>query len=238
MRGTLWVVRGRADRTGIIPAHAGNTDSVSSPMREAWDHPRACGEHLLMMSASCFRQGSSPRMRGTPVHRVIKFAERGIIPAHAGNTPCATSLTCETRDHPRACGEHPVQNSTAFANGGSSTRMRGTRINPRAITKLRGIIPAHAGNTFKDGDIELWYWDHPRACGEHIPLVSGVLSTAGSSPRMRGTRSGAGIHVAPHGIIPAHAGNTSDGNEYEAEGEDHPRACGEHIESHFATSFE
>ena len=193
------------------------------------DHPRACGEHLLMMSASCFRQGSSPRMRGTPVHRVIKFAERGIIPAHAGNTPCATSLTCETRDHPRACGEHPVQNSTAFANGGSSTRMRGTRINPRAITKLRGIIPAHAGNTFKDGDIELWYWDHPRACGEHIPLVSGVLSTAGSSPRMRGTPPTAMSTKPKARIIPAHAGNTLSLISPRPSSRDHPRACGEHL---------
>ena len=66
MRGTLAVERDLHDRTGIIPAYAGNT--------KRWTRQRSS------------RWGSSPRMRGTPALATSSTSTVGIIPAYAGNT--------------------------------------------------------------------------------------------------------------------------------------------------------
>ena len=65
MWGTLLVFRRARRRGGIIPAYAGNTlvSRLSIPL--LWDHPRVCGEHGRIVRFRSFRQGSSPRMRGT-----------------------------------------------------------------------------------------------------------------------------------------------------------------------------
>ena len=71
--------------------------------------------------------------------------------------------------------------------------------------------------------------DHPRACGAHFCEANGERSSAGSSPRMRGSRDGP--HQAVHrlGIIPAHAGLTTEWAEEKKRQRDHPRACGAHV---------
>ena len=111
---------------------------------------------------------------------------------------------------------------------GSSPRMRGTRCVPSLRRLACGIIPAHAGNTQAASGQAADHGDHPRACGEHVPLARTPKTMTGSSPRMRGTLiecdSGAGIL----GIIPAHAGNTILWPLSPIPIGDHPRACGEH----------
>ena len=72
-------------------------------------------------------------------------------------------------------------------------------------------------------------WDHPRACGEHIPFHVVERNTLGSSPRLRGTL-GLLLEVGLlFGIIPALAGNTRAMESQTYAPRDHPRACGEHI---------
>ena len=127
-------------------------------------------------------------MRGT--RRVLECLSwyAGIIPAYAGNTATNDYDFDTPRDHPRVCGEHPVQNSTALANGGSSPRMRGTPFAPPTPVDTTGIIPAYAGNTQQ---------------------ASGLVERRrGSSPRMRGTPFLAVVLESDLGIIPAYAGNT------------------------------
>ena len=71
--------------------------------------------------------------------------------------------------------------------------------------------------------------DHPRVCGEHSVVPLALESSAGSSPRMRGTPR---YHRCPgiaDGIIPAYAGNTIPPVSTPAARRDHPRVCGEHI---------
>ena len=53
---------------GIIPAYAGNTQCLPSPLLASRDHPRVCGEHKFRRSKGFFCSGSSPRMRGTRSH--------------------------------------------------------------------------------------------------------------------------------------------------------------------------
>jgi len=51
----------------------------------------------------------------------------------------------------------------------------------------------------------------------------------GSSPRMRGTPCHAEYSAGTPRFIPAHAGNTCNGNDKDKPCAVHPRACGEHL---------
>ena len=115
--------------------------------------------------------GSSPRLRGTRVAHGANLAQHGIIPALAGNTGIGSARTSSTRDHPRACGEHCCICDNFGQNMGSSPRLRGTRPYLYDASTAHGIIPALAGNTIVVGSGPRGCWDHPRACGEHTPLM-------------------------------------------------------------------
>ena len=91
MRGTPDERLQGAGAEGLIPAHAGNTVALHALYLPAEAHPRACGEHCSGVKRSKPRQGSSPRMRGTRVSSSSTVSARGLIPAHAGNTPPSNS---------------------------------------------------------------------------------------------------------------------------------------------------
>ncbi len=168
-------------------------------------------------------------MRGTLACCYRTFHRRGIIPAHAGNTPMICFTPIRMRDHPRACGEHALTLRSFSGGWGSSPRMRGTHSRCDDSERRRGIIPAHAGNTRLYRIYLVQHRDHPRACGEHRSGALRLVKRMGSSPRMRGTLGGCASDDRLRGIIPAHAGNTSKGRESPAAPGDHPRACGEHM---------
>ena len=116
-----------------------------------------------------------------------------------------------------------------LAPAGSSPRMRGTRAPTALTSNVFRIIPAHAGNTWRAAGCRRLDGDHPRACGEHFPLILFRGICAGSSPRMRGTRGRTSLPPWIQGIIPAHAGNTDANTGKGMWYGDHPRACGEHL---------
>ena len=152
------------------------------------DHPRACGEHIVRYELYELERGSSPRLRGTLFNCFAHVVDVWIIPALAGNTPAPTRTWATSGDHPRACGEHVVEEVAQWLDEGSSPRLRGTRHVRGYEQHIHGIIPALAGNT---GTV-LWRMgsdrDHPRACGEHCSLSISASASTGSSPRLRGTR--------------------------------------------------
>ena len=106
--------------------------------------------------------------------------------------------------------------------------MRGSLSRYVASEQRIGIIPAHAGLTLKKSVQRISSRDHPRACGAHLILASVRPSIAGSSPRMRGSRSSGQWRCWQGGIIPAHAGLTATARIAVASVRDHPRACGAH----------
>ena len=111
---------------------------------------------------------------------------------------------------------------------GSSPRVRGTPKPETIFCKLRGIIPACAGNTSSTTPSPRPNRDHPRVCGEHLDDKTLYARQQGSSPRVRGTHA-AGDYVAGlYGIIPACAGNTPYNKLPLYDVGDHPRVCGEH----------
>ena len=148
-------------------------------------------------------------MRGTPCPFRRPCIRGRFIPAHAGNTGSRGGALCGTSVHPRACGEHANDNKHKRQEGGSSPRMRGTRLNRDRAEKLDRFIPAHAGNTVRRPVSAERGPVHPRACGEHVSLGTPGRIKHGSSPRMRGTRSRKSPRCCAWAV--------------------HPRACGEHL---------
>ena len=74
MRGTLAVEILCLAAHRFIPAYAGNTSPPRFSRRRRSVHPRVCGEHPAKIARQLARPGSSPRMRGTLVSSVTKFA--------------------------------------------------------------------------------------------------------------------------------------------------------------------
>ena len=91
-----------------------------------WDHPRMCGEHLVVALDRGDVRGSSPHVRGTRQGRHRSTRRPGIIPACAGNTQRRRIRGRRARDHPRMCGEHSSPSSKEAAMTGSSPHVRGT----------------------------------------------------------------------------------------------------------------
>ena len=106
--------------------------------------------------------------------------------------------------------------------------MRGTLIKNSGLKLEYRITPAHAGNTDCRCNALAVSWDHPRACGEHLPFPRSTSWMLGSPPRMRGTPEHIASKAFAFGITPAHAGNTSHLCNNRVAVRDHPRACGEH----------
>ena len=192
------------------------------------DHPRVCGEHPHMPKKRSSKEGSSPRMRGTPHILRNLCLRQGIIPAYAGNTRMSAYSRAAQRDHPRVCGEHRAQQQVELGFEGSSPRMRGTQALPYVDRTRCGIIPAYAGNTRIASFRFRKTWDHPRVCGEHKDCPYADTYWRGSSPRMRGTLASEFSRTERTGIIPAYAGNTVQVMFQQSKGRDHPRVCGEH----------
>ena len=154
-----------------------------------------------------FVHGSSPRVRGTRGVRVLGEAGRRFIPACAGNSRPARGSSGSGSVHPRVCGELSAAAPMSDNLAGSSPRVRGT---PGTIYAPEGglrFIPACAGNSRQNADAPTSASVHPRVCGELVLEGKQPRLRRGSSPRVRGTRSGAWPRRASSSV--------------------HPRVCGE-----------
>ena len=112
---------------------------------------------------------------------------------------------------------------------GSSPRGRGTRAGGEPARFIRRFIPARAGNTGTRRKNSRTAPVHPRAGGEHVPLLLLLHPGGGSSPRGRGTRTSCCAPGWYRRFIPARAGNTSSSMIRRCSIPVHPRAGGEHI---------
>ena len=79
----------------IIPARAGQTSRLLVARIRFSDHPRACGANANGLGVMLPRCGSSPRVRGKPADRGAGDGDVRIIPARAGQTPCAKVMSDE-----------------------------------------------------------------------------------------------------------------------------------------------
>ena len=86
--------------------------------------------------------------------------------------------------------------------------MRGKVVHGRYRHSTRGITPAYAGKRVCIHAHRVWFWDHPRVCGEKRPLEIGTECAVGSPPRMRGKVLKAYDENTAEGITPAYAGKS------------------------------
>ena len=156
-----------------------------------------------------FFRGSSPLTRGARIEPLqVRDAGR-IIPAHAGSTIRADFKAPIGADHPRSRGEHLLALSGSLVQCGSSPLTRGAP-GTRCVSEGEpGIIPAHAGSTMAQRLFDAWQGDHPRSRGEHVDRPWDPCPHRGSSPLTRGAPRLVVFLGFGFGIIPAHAGSTS-----------------------------
>ena len=151
-----------------------------------------------------------------------------LIPARAGNIPCATGSPALAAAHPRSRGEHRRKPWKASLRRGSSPLARGTfGVGLSGGASLR-LIPARAGNIRGSTPAASRQAAHPRSRGEHAIADTKDRGIAGSSPLARGTlyinrRGNAGLR-----LIPARAGNMFFALTWLPFESAHPRSRGEH----------
>ena len=181
------------------------------------------------------KRGSSPRVRGTESIATLSAAPFRFIPACAGNGPIGPSSSGSPSVHPRVCGERGRALEDLVLGDGSSPRVRGTGLALGALAQSRRFIPACAGNGWRSTKQSRSLSVHPRVCGERTELLPGRISTAGSSPRVRGTVDERGLLLLVGRFIPACAGNGYGGSHLRSQRPVHPRVCGER--DRFAAQF-
>ncbi len=153
-----------------------------------------------------------------------------ITPAHAGKSHrCIVNRTVSL-DHPRTCGEKHSDRHTVPLDTGSPPHMRGKDQTKNLKMPLFRITPAHAGKSFIYPMLIKIFQDHPRTCGEKLPIFYRRLTqkrdhprtcgekfffafslkiSPGSPPHMRGKDKKLMQLAHPHRITPAHAGKRS-----------------------------
>ncbi len=110
---------------------------------------------------------------------------------------------------------------------GSSPRERGTPRSTAIEQALIRFIPARAGNADGPARGITGARVHPRASGERSTEGKSKKTTAGSSPRERGTRPPSEPGSRGQRFIPARAGNATATTLARASQAVHPRASGE-----------
>ena len=216
---------------GLIPAHAGSTYNGVTVSAATTAHPRSRGEHLSPLTIGMMEMGSSPLTRGAPSAQCAVVARCGLIPAHAGSTCAGECGVADRGAHPRSRGEHDFLTVFHRCSPGSSPLTRGAQQVHRQVSAPQGLIPAHAGSTWRAGRNTQAPRAHPRSRGEHTSLVSNDGDGSGSSPLTWGARA---EHLQRHGgagLIPAHAGSTRRGSPLARWTRAHPRSRGEHDQS-------
>ena len=129
--------------------------------------------------------------------------------------------------HPRSRGENPRRGLASGSRAGSSPLTRGKPCDHPPPARRSGLIPAHAGKTPHGASRASATQAHPRSRGENpIDNLCGSKHL-GSSPLTRGKPFESFRQSVETGLIPAHAGKTSGGEDCFALAGAHPRSRGE-----------
>ena len=190
-----------------------------------------CGEQAIYVCRWVRDEGSPPRVRGTASGTDVFGWPGRITPACAGNSAECSGPSCWRGDHPRVCGEQARLALYPKGCRGSPPRVRGTDNYASILYAADRITPACAGNSAACRAGGMAAEDHPRVCGEQGGDRGAGCVHQGSPPRVRGTEREYELKTAMDRITPACAGNRLifRGGAYPLR--DHPRVCGEQLES-------
>ena len=125
-----------------------------------------------------------------------------ITPAYAGKSYAPAFSFPILEDHPRVCGEKWRIRWKNTQTTGSPPRMRGKAMPRLFLFPFWRITPAYAGKRIAELQTPAVSWDHPRVCGEKVPITCVPKYALGSPPRMRGKAclkrpSGPGLRITP-----------------------------------------
>ena len=126
--------------------------------------------------------------------------------------------------HPRSRGENRRSYAVRSPYVGSSPLTRGKLCALPAGGGRGGLIPAHAGKTPRPAARPCRVRAHPRSRGENDQVQLIRERGCGSSPLTRGKRYAYTMHGYLPGLIPAHAGKTTDINRRSINKRAHPRS--------------
>ena len=129
----------------ITPAYAGKSPNYSRVRLRRGDHPRLCGEKVILLHLTSCIPGSPPPMRGKVSLTLAADVCGRITPAYAGKSLDLKWKAKKQQDHPRLCGEKAVLPSKAPQMAGSPPPMRGKAGTPARGLPADGITPAYAG---------------------------------------------------------------------------------------------
>ena len=166
-RGKLGVIKIIKRMLGLIPAHAGKTKGKAIVSFDPGAHPRSRGENAVAAIRAPNVGGSSPLTRGKPIHHDGAQEEGRLIPAHAGKTGRSVSDRMGTAAHPRSRGENTWVAIGFGRATGSSPLTRGKLAHDTRTDLAAGLIPAHAGKTYRAIPGRSSGRAHPRSRGEN-----------------------------------------------------------------------
>ena len=105
-RGKRSLASTAAQNSGLIPAHAGKTNTTRAASSRSPAHPRSRGENIFSLRARMSSTGSSPLTRGKRARPWCPSLTCRLIPAHAGKTSRSRAGTPTPWAHPRSRGEN------------------------------------------------------------------------------------------------------------------------------------
>ncbi len=191
-----------------IPACAGLTPAEAGAASGGPVHPRVRGAHVRAPSDYLCGLGPSPRALGSlGVTPPTSWRTRS-IPACAGLTGSGGGAASSCPVHPRVRGAHDPGNRACEAGAGPSPRARGSHHEWFWAAFEFRSIPACAGLTASGPHVILNGTVHPRVRGAHRVQGSAYCSSAGPSPRARGSRPRRPCGCGVRRSIPACAGLT------------------------------
>ena len=208
MRGKAWVESPLHDADRITPAYAGKSGAKNVGNRPSKDHPRLCGEKLILLHRQKSPAGSPPPMRGKGRLRQRRQHHRRITPAYAGKSRTVCGIRSKLEDHPRLCGEKLDAVTVLISTLGSPPPMRGKVVRCFGCRSKRRITPAYAGKSCPFCRFRGGCRDHPRLCGEKLWVNLFRNAVVGSPPPMRGKANTANAIPENLRITPAYAGKS------------------------------
>ena len=170
----------------IIPTRVGTRIILISLLVTTKDHPHACGDKQGYTAKPITAEGSSPRVWGQAVPKILEKLPERIIPTRVGTSILKLRLLDGLTDHPHACGDKLSSQHLVFYHAGSSPRVWGQDFATAEQNLQHRIIPTRVGTSDKNISENNVSWDHPHACGDKERLGGYAVGKSGSSPRVWG----------------------------------------------------
>ena len=226
VRGNLNVNMGMQVDMRSIPACAGEPFAYFGDIILQRVYPRVCGGTLIMLFQRLRQLGLSPRVRGNHGRLVVVGQNERSIPACAGEPDWHIRANPFSRVYPRVCGGTALSATHSISSLGLSPRVRGNHAPTENPCRLRGSIPACAGEPSYTLVPVAAVSVYPRVCGGTVSYTTSHNTPPGLSPRVRGNQRPLFLWPPYTRSIPACAGEPGVAGGRGHVQEVYPRVCG------------